>query len=87
MPFWEAGVQFLVLNSCWQIDRFDRKRSGVHLEAVANAIKQDWSHGGGEDFLGATASFVRDTSAAHGGAPRARCRAISQAAAASRPNP
>lgn len=40
IPFWEAGIQFLTLNSCWQIDQFHRKRSGLHVEAVANAIKQ-----------------------------------------------
>lgn len=40
VPFWETGIQFLVLNSCWQIDQFHRKRSGVSVEAVANAIRQ-----------------------------------------------
>ncbi|HPO15898.1 MAG TPA: metallophosphoesterase [Candidatus Hydrogenedentes bacterium] len=40
VPFWETGIQFLTLNSCWQIDRFNRKRSGVLPEAVANALKQ-----------------------------------------------
>jgi hypothetical protein len=40
IPFWETGIQFLALNSCWQIDRFHRKRSGMQVEAVANAIKQ-----------------------------------------------
>ncbi len=40
VPFWETGLQFLMLNSCWQIDGFHRKRSGVHVEAVANAIKE-----------------------------------------------
>ncbi|HLK60522.1 MAG TPA: TIR domain-containing protein [Chthonomonadaceae bacterium] len=40
LPFWETGIQFLTLNSCWQIDQFYRKRSGLHPEAVANAIKQ-----------------------------------------------
>jgi WD40 repeat protein len=39
IPFWETGIQFLALNTCWQIDQFYRKRSGVHAEAVANAIK------------------------------------------------
>jgi len=40
ISFWETGIQFLALNSCWQIDQFHRKRSGVHVEAVANAIRQ-----------------------------------------------
>lgn len=40
IPFWETGIQFLALNSCWQVDQFHRKRSGVHVVAVANAIKQ-----------------------------------------------
>ena len=40
IPFWETGIQFLALNSCWQIDQFNRKRAGLHPEAVAHAIKQ-----------------------------------------------
>jgi hypothetical protein len=40
IPFWDTGLQFLALNSCWQIDEFYRKRSGLHPEAVAHAIKQ-----------------------------------------------
>jgi len=40
IPFWETGLRFLALNSCWQIEQFHRKRSGRHVEAVANAIKQ-----------------------------------------------
>src|SRR5262249_39271942 len=28
-----AGIQFLTLNSCWQIDPFNRKRAGLHPEA------------------------------------------------------
>lgn len=39
VPFWETGIQFLTLNSCWQIDEFHRKRSGLHVEAVARTIK------------------------------------------------
>jgi hypothetical protein len=40
IPFWDTGLQFLTLNSCWQIDQFHRKRAGMHPEAVANVIKQ-----------------------------------------------
>ena len=40
IPFWETGIQFLALNSCWQIDQFNRKRAGLHPEAVANAIRE-----------------------------------------------
>ena len=40
IPFWETGMQFLTFNSCWEIDEFNRKRAGIHPEAVANAIKQ-----------------------------------------------
>jgi small GTP-binding protein len=40
IPFLDSGIQFLTLNSCWEIDEFDRKRAGIHPEAVANAIKQ-----------------------------------------------
>ena len=39
VPFWDTGLQFLALNSSWQIDEFFRKRSGVNVEAVATAIK------------------------------------------------
>jgi hypothetical protein len=38
-PFWETGIQFLTFNSSWQIDRFNRKRSSIHTEAVANALR------------------------------------------------
>ena len=38
IPFWETGLQFIALNSCWQIDQFNRKRSGVNVEAIANAL-------------------------------------------------
>jgi small GTP-binding protein len=37
-PFWETGIQFISLNSCWEIDEFDRKRAGIHSGAVAHAI-------------------------------------------------
>jgi predicted MPP superfamily phosphohydrolase len=40
IPFWETGIQFLTLNSCWQIDEFHLKRAGIRPAAVANAIKQ-----------------------------------------------
>ena len=40
IPFWETGIQFLALNSCWQIDQFHRKRSEVRLDAVANALRE-----------------------------------------------
>lgn len=40
IPFWDTGIQFLALNSSWQIDQFNRKRAGLHPEAVANAIRE-----------------------------------------------
>lgn len=40
IPFPETGLQFLTFNSCWQLDHFNRKRSGVHLEAVAHALDE-----------------------------------------------
>jgi WD40 repeat protein len=40
IPFWETGLQFLALNSCWQVDQFHRKRAGLHPEAVAYALKE-----------------------------------------------
>ncbi len=39
VPFWETGIQFLTLNSCWQIDQFNRKRSGINADAVAQVIR------------------------------------------------
>ncbi|MDB6124829.1 MAG: hypothetical protein JWQ71_3822 [Pedosphaera sp.] len=39
-PFWEEGIQFITLNSCWQIDEFNRKRSGLYPDAVAHALKE-----------------------------------------------
>ncbi len=38
--FPKKGIQFLTLNSCWQVDHFHRKRSGVHPEAVARVIEE-----------------------------------------------
>src|SRR5262249_44207994 len=38
--FPDTRIQFLALNSCWQIDGFHRKRSGVHPDAVARGIEQ-----------------------------------------------
>jgi small GTP-binding protein len=37
--FEDTGIQFLALNSAWQIDQFGRKRSDIHPEAVAHAIR------------------------------------------------
>jgi hypothetical protein len=38
--FPDTRIQFLTLNSCWQIDEFNRKRSGVHPDAVAHVIRE-----------------------------------------------
>lgn len=38
--FPRTRIQFLTLNSCWRIDQFNRKRSGVHPEAVAHVIAE-----------------------------------------------
>jgi small GTP-binding protein len=38
--FPDTRVQFLALNSCWQIDRFHRKRSAVHPDALALALRE-----------------------------------------------
>jgi hypothetical protein len=40
IPFWETGIQFITLNSCWEIDAFHRQRAGLHPDAVAHAIAQ-----------------------------------------------
>lgn len=40
VSFWDTGIQFLLFNSCWQIDEFHRDRSGLHAESVAHAIRQ-----------------------------------------------
>jgi len=38
--FSDTRIQFLALNSCWQIDRFYRKRSDIHPDAVSHAISR-----------------------------------------------
>ncbi|MFC1714169.1 metallophosphoesterase family protein [Candidatus Poribacteria bacterium] len=38
--FPDTKIQFLTLNSCWQIDQFNRKRSSLHPDAAAHAIEQ-----------------------------------------------
>jgi hypothetical protein len=40
IPFWETGIQFLTLNSCWEIDQFHRTRASIHPEAVAHVLGQ-----------------------------------------------
>ncbi len=40
IPFWDTRIQFLALNSCWQIDQFFRQRAGIHPDALAAAIAQ-----------------------------------------------
>ena len=36
--FPDTGIQFLTLNSAWQIDKNGRKKAGIHPDAVAGAI-------------------------------------------------
>ena len=36
----ETGIQFLTLNSAWEIDKNGRKKAGIHPDAVANVIAQ-----------------------------------------------
>jgi len=38
--FDDTQIQFLALNSAWQIDQFNRKRSGLHPDAVSGAIAE-----------------------------------------------
>jgi len=40
IPFWDTGIQFLTLNSCWQIDEFNRNRAGINNSAIANLIEE-----------------------------------------------
>ncbi len=42
--FDDTRIQFLTLNSAWQIDQFNRKRSGLHPDAVSNAIAEAEKH-------------------------------------------
>ncbi len=37
--FPQPRIQFLTLNSCWQIDAFNPKRSAIHGDALANLIQ------------------------------------------------
>jgi len=34
------GLQFVALNSCWELDEFDRKHSGILPDAVAHALQK-----------------------------------------------
>jgi len=36
--FEDSGVQFLALNTAWEIDQFFPKRASVHAEALANSL-------------------------------------------------
>ena len=36
--FPDTGIQFLTLNSAWEIDKHGRKKAGVHPDAVASVI-------------------------------------------------
>lgn len=38
--FPETKIQFLTLNSCWQIDQFHRRRASIHPDAVAKLIRE-----------------------------------------------
>jgi len=38
VPFPETGIEFLLLNSAWEIDKFYPKRAGIHPEALAKAL-------------------------------------------------
>lgn len=38
--FPDTQIQFLTLNSCWQIDQFNRKRSDIQPEALAQVIQE-----------------------------------------------
>lgn len=40
IPFWETGLQFVALNSCWEVDQYDRNRAGVNDEAMSKALSQ-----------------------------------------------
>ena len=38
IPFPEDGVEFLTLNSAWEIDRFNQRRVSINSEALAQAL-------------------------------------------------
>lgn len=38
--FPDTGIQFLTLNSSWEIDRFNRKRASIHPEALAGVLRK-----------------------------------------------
>lgn len=44
IPFLETGIQFLTFNSCWQIDEFNRKRSGIHIDTITAAVNESRKH-------------------------------------------
>lgn len=38
--FWKDGLQFLTLNSSWEIDQYGRNRASVNQEALTNALRE-----------------------------------------------
>jgi hypothetical protein len=40
LSFWDTGLQFLALNSCWETDEFHRKRASIHPDAVAHVLRE-----------------------------------------------
>jgi small GTP-binding protein len=38
--FEETGIQFLMLNSAWQIDEYNRDRSDINFDALQNALDE-----------------------------------------------
>nr|VFK52056.1 MAG: small GTP-binding protein domain-containing protein [Candidatus Kentron sp. TUN] len=38
--FEDTGVQFIALNTAWEVDRFYPKRAGIHPEALAHALRK-----------------------------------------------
>ena len=38
IPFFEDGLQFLTLNSCWEIDEYHQNKSSINLGALARGL-------------------------------------------------
>lgn len=60
--FEQTGIQFITLNSSWQIDEYFQKRSGIHPSALARGLKQaneDISKAKNEGILTKDGSVLR----------------------------
>ncbi|MFC1713649.1 metallophosphoesterase [Candidatus Poribacteria bacterium] len=52
--FEDTGIQFLALNSCWEIDEWFQDRSSIHLDALTDGLEEADKQVGGRMDEGAS---------------------------------